>query len=72
MSLTPRKYILPEAAMEKILKKAGAARVSDEAKEKFREFLEEIAEEIGEKAVRLASHAGRKTVKGSDIKEATK
>ena len=72
MSLTPRKYILPEAAMEKILKKVGAARVSDEAKEKFREVLEEIAEEIGEKAVRLAGHAGRKTVKGSDIKEATK
>ncbi len=66
------KKILPAAAMEKLLKKAGAARVSADAKAKMQEMLEEIAEEIGEKAVRLAKHAHRKTVKASDIKEATK
>jgi histone H3/H4 len=66
------KAILPAAAMEKLLKKAGATRVSADAKEKMREVLEEIAEEIGEKAIRLAKHAGRKTIKSSDIKEATK
>ena len=31
------KVILPAAAMEKLLKKAGAARVSADAKEKMRE-----------------------------------
>ncbi len=66
------KVILPAAAMEKLLKKAGAARVSADAKEKMREVLEEIAEEIGEKAIRMAKHAGRKTIKAADIKEATK
>jgi DNA-binding protein len=72
MALTQRKTILPAAAMEKLLKKAGATRVSADAKDKMIEVLEEIAEEIGEKAIRLAKHAGRKTIKSADIKEATK
>lgn len=70
--MNQRKAILPAAAMEKLLKKAGAERVSDDAKDKFREYLEEIAQEFGEKAVRMAKHAGRKTVKASDITEAVK
>lgn len=64
--------ILPAAAMEKLLKKAGAERVSEDAKEKLREVLEVYAETLGAKAVRLANHAGRKTVKASDVHEATK
>ena len=70
--MAPRKTILPAAAMEKLLKKAGAGRVSEDAKAKLIEVLEEIAEELGEKAVRLANHAGRKTVKAVDIREARK
>lgn len=66
------KKILPLAAMEKLLKKAGAPRVSVDGKEALREVLEDIAEEIGEKAVRLAKHSGRKTVKKADIKEAAR
>ena len=65
--------ILPLAAMEALLKKkGGAARVSDSAKEALREILEDLAEQIGQKAVKMASHAGRKTVKGEDIKLASK
>jgi len=66
------KRILPLAAMEKILKKAGAERVSDKAKAALKNTLEEIAEEIGAKAIKLAMHAGRKTVKAGDIKLASK
>ena len=66
------KKILPAAAMEKILKKAGAARVSIDAKEALKDVLEDIAEEIGEKAVRLAKHSGRKTVMEKDIRFASK
>jgi len=64
--------ILPLAAMEKLLKKCGAARVSEDAKEAMKEVLEEYGEEIGQKSVRIAQHSGRKTVKGSDIKLAVK
>ena len=64
--------LLPLAAMEKILKHAGAERVSDKAKTALKEVIAEIAEEIAQNAVRLALHAGRKTVKAGDIKLATK
>ncbi len=70
--MAPRKAMLPAAAMEKLLKKAGAERVSDDAKDRLVEALEEYALKIGEKAWRLAQHAGRKTIKSSDIREAVK
>jgi len=64
--------ILASAAMEKLLKRAGAERVSADAKEEMIKVLEEYSREIGQKAVRLAKHAGRKTVKAEDIYEATR
>ena len=64
--------ILPLAAMEKMLKKCGAPRVSEDAKEAMKEALELYGQKIGEQAVRLAEHAGRKTVKGSDVKVASR
>ena len=70
--MAKRQFILPAAAMEKLLKKAGAERVSEDAKEKLREALDDYAQQLSEKAIRLAKHAGRKTVKAVDIKEATK
>ena len=64
--------ILPLAAMEKLLKKAGAARVSEDAKDALREQLEDAAQQIGIKAIQFAQHSGRKTVKAVDIKLAGK
>lgn len=55
------------AAMERILKDAGCTRVSEEAKEALREVLEAQGREIGQQAQELMSHAGRRTVKASDI-----
>jgi len=67
------KRLIPLAAMEKIIKKAANdIRVSDKAKAALKDVLEEKAEEIAEKAWRLAEHAGRKTVKKEDIKLAAK
>ncbi|RME77997.1 histone family protein [Candidatus Woesearchaeota archaeon] len=66
------KRLIPLAAMEKILKDVGAERVSDKAKVALKNIVEDIAEEIAENAVKLASHAGRKTVKAGDVKLAAK
>ena len=68
----PTKKFLPLAAMEKVLKSQGAERVSDKAKAALKDAVEEIAIKIAENAVKLANHAGRKTVKGSDVKLAAK
>ena len=64
--------IIPLAAMEKVLKKCGAERVSDRAKQTLKDLLEDKAEVIAASAVRLAQHAGRKTVKAGDIKLAAR
>ena len=66
------KRILPLAAMEKVLKQAGAERVSDKAKSALKDAVEDIAEDIAVQAVKLTLHAGRKTVKAGDIKLAAR
>lgn len=68
----PSKRLIPLAAMEKILKLAGAERVSDKSKAALKEVLEDIAEDIAANAVKFAHHAGRKTVKSGDVKLAAK
>ena len=60
------------SAMYRILKKAGAERVSDESADELRRVIEEIANSIAKNAVDLSSHAGRKTVKEEDVKLASK
>ncbi len=67
-----RVKILPLAAMEKLLKVCGAPRVSEDAKAALKDVLEDIGEEIGKRAVDMARHAGRKTVKAHDVKLAAK
>ncbi len=66
------KKILPLAAMEKLLKHTGSDRVSEDAKEKLRDVLEEYAFELGKQANQFAAHANRKTIRGSDIQLAAK
>ena len=63
---------IPIAPCYRILKKAGANRVSHEARKVFVEVITEFAEKVAERAVDLARHANRKTVLPQDIKLAAK
>jgi len=63
---------LPLAPIKRIIKNAGAQRVSPEAEETLGKELEQWAEKVSIKAVTLAKHAGRVTVHASDIELALK
>ncbi|MFC1722852.1 histone family protein [Nanoarchaeota archaeon] len=67
-----REHVIPLAIAERILKNAGAQRVSEEAKIAFSDVLRSISEDIGTHASAIAKHAGRKTVQEEDIKLAAK
>ncbi len=62
------KMILAKASIDKIIRKAGAHRVSSEAAIRLAEILEEEGIEIAKEAVELAGHVKRKTVKREDIR----
>lgn len=59
---------LPKAPTARIMKNAGAQRVSGEAIDAFVSAIEDYGTSIASKANDLAHHAGRKTIKASDIK----
>jgi len=59
---------LSTAAVHRLIGKAGAERVGDDAVEELRKVLEELAVRIGKEAMELASHAGRKTIRGEDVR----
>lgn len=70
--MAKRKTLIPKAPFERILASAGAERISQSALDAFTKVIEDTAEGICKKAIRVAQHSGRKTVLGSDIKFAIK
>ena len=61
---------LSQAAVERIIKKAGAERVSADATETLSQLLEEHGIFLAKEAKKMADHAGRKTLRGADIRMA--
>ncbi|MEM7825407.1 MAG: NFYB/HAP3 family transcription factor subunit [Candidatus Aenigmatarchaeota archaeon] len=59
--------VFSAAPFERILKKAGAKRVSKKAMEEFAKVMEERVYEVAKEAALLAKHAGRKTILGEDV-----
>lgn len=64
--------ILPVAPVSRLIREAGAKRVSEGARDELAKILESYGMEIAQEAVEWANHAKRKTVKAEDIKEAVK
>ena len=58
---------IPLAPIQRIIKKAGAERVGEDAVLALRDNVEKGCLETARKAVQLAAHAGRKTIRASDI-----
>ncbi len=58
----------PLAPLEKIAREAGAERVAVSAVKALKESVLDVAEAIARDAVSASHHAGRVTVKASDIK----
>lgn len=58
---------LPLAPVKRIIKQAGASRVSEGAVRELRDELERHAEDRAREAKQYAEHAGRKTVQADDI-----
>ena len=61
------KHVFPRAVFERILRDAGADRVSKGAKEELRSHIEALAEEVAKDAIRYTSHYDRTTVMPEDI-----
>jgi len=51
---------LPIAPVDRIARKAGAERVSDDAKVALADILEDYGLKVAAEAVRLSKHAGRR------------
>jgi len=63
---------LPLASIERIMRNAGAERVSLDSVVTLAEILEDYGTKLSKEAIELAKHAKRKTVKKEDVKLASK
>ncbi len=66
------KKILPLAPLERLLRKAGAKRVSKSALVEFSHVIADYAHNLSAETAVLAKHAGRKTIIGADVRLAKK
>ena len=58
---------IPKAPIARIIKEAGAERVSEDAKAELAAYVEEVAREVAKEATNVARIAKRKTIKADDI-----
>lgn len=63
---------LPLAAVDRIIRKAGAVRVSEDAAAALADVLEEYGIKIARKSAEYSKHAHRKTITAADISLAVK
>ena len=59
--------MIKKSTAKKILKEAGAYRISDDALDEFLDVINKYSYSLAQKAVKLAHHANRKTLRKEDI-----
>ena len=59
--------VIPLSALEKLMKEKGAIRVSEDGVEELRKILETYLYNLSQKASKISSHAGRKTITSADL-----
>lgn len=62
---------LPVSTMERIMRNAGAERLTEGAVRKLNEEAEELFEEIVEESIGISEEKGRKKVVLEDVQEAS-
>lgn len=72
MAMVTQMVEIPLATVDRLIRKAGAKRVSEDAAQAMAEVVEERALVIAAAAVKLAEHAGRRTVRDVDVRLAAK
>jgi len=63
---------LPLAPLERLMRKAGAERVSEDAVSALRDVVEDMARDAADEALRAARHARRRTIKREDVELAVR
>ncbi|MDI6825978.1 MAG: NFYB/HAP3 family transcription factor subunit [Candidatus Aenigmarchaeota archaeon] len=69
MAEKPKKDI-PLAPLERLLRRAGAKRVSKSAVREFAHVIADYTHDLSAEALVLAKHAGRKTIVAADVRMA--
>lgn len=72
MSDKPKQEGLPVAPIRRLIKKTTNARVSEKAAFELKMILESFGQEISMRAIELAKHRNKETVKDQDIRLAYK
>jgi len=67
-----KERIIPVAPIDRLIRKAGAGRVSDKGAERLAQILEEVGEILARSAFEITEHTGRKTITDKDIELAYK
>ena len=62
-----KKRAIPLAAVERLMKKAGAERISPDAVVALETMISEISEDIARRSVKYMKYAKRSTIKRADI-----
>ena len=67
MPRSKKDRIIPVAPIDRLIRKAGAGRVSDKGAERLAQILEEIGDYLAKIAFELTEHTGRKTITDKDV-----